>query len=323
MDMELIKRIFITILFCSFMNCTCMARNNVVFTIDNNYPVYTLLTINSILLNNKSKSEYTFWIVENNISNINKKIMKNFVNSRHQKINFININTNNIDDGKNLYKATPWSGHVTRIGTARLYIPELLDKESKALYLDSDLLVISDLNELYQTDISGYGVALCKDTIERYRKKIQYTGPTYYNSGVILMNLDYLRKMNATQKMINYIKNNNLFYPDQDSINTVLRKHIKPLNQKWNNQTSELGHPFVSIKNGGIIHYIGSVKPWNVQPNLTHEVRLYYNYWDKTLLRIYQIRRYSTVFNYYNNFCETLIDNIYTKIQTFIKTNFS
>ena len=51
---------------------------NVAFTIDNNYPVFALLVINSILLNNDSNSHYNFYIVNNDLSNeINLDFLEN------------------------------------------------------------------------------------------------------------------------------------------------------------------------------------------------------------------------------------------------------
>ena len=67
------------------------ANINVVFTIDNNYPIYTMLLINSILKNNISNSKYTFWVIEPDITPKNKAKMKKFVEDFGQEINFIDI----------------------------------------------------------------------------------------------------------------------------------------------------------------------------------------------------------------------------------------
>ena len=70
------KKLFLIFLFFLFLINPVSAKNNkmnVLFTIDNNYAVYTLLSINSILLNNTSNSKYTFYIIETDLSDKNKK----------------------------------------------------------------------------------------------------------------------------------------------------------------------------------------------------------------------------------------------------------
>lgn len=284
---------------------------NVAFTIDNNYPLYTMLTINSILLNNKSNSDYKFWIIENNVTDYNKEEMRNFVQKRGQKIEFIDID--NVLKGYNeyMYSNNQWANHITKIGIARIYLPEVLPKDvKKVLYLDGDVLVISDLKELYDTDISKYAAALAKNNME-FHIKPKDKRPCYYNSGVILINLDDWRKNNYTHQMEDYIAKNVLDFPDQDSINYVLRGKIKMLDQKWNNQVEDKG-TLVWINNGGIIHYIGGYKPWHV-PAYAYKkplVALYYKYWNKCELKKYQISFSYVIKNCYFITIQTIIQKL-------------
>lgn len=76
---------------------------NVAFTIDKNYPIFTLLAINSILKNNVSNSNYMFYIIETNIPNRDKKMMQKYVEKRGQQISFININTDTLDQGNDFF----------------------------------------------------------------------------------------------------------------------------------------------------------------------------------------------------------------------------
>ena len=270
------------ILFMTFMSFSIKsyANINVAFTIDNNYPSYTLLTINSILMNNKSKSTYTFWVIENDVTEENKAMMKEFVEDNHQKINFINISLDDITKGKELYKNS-YASYVTNIGVARILLPKILPQDiDKILYLDSDTLAISDLKELYDMDISDYGAAMAKDHISAFN--ISENKPPYFNSGVILINADYWRENNITQKMITYIQDNEeLQFPDQDAVNKVLRGKIFKLEQKWNNLVNDMGNTLTSINDGGILHYFGITKPWHITSDRKNAVKIYYEYWDK------------------------------------------
>ena len=101
------KKFLISVLIMLFLPVFSNAKDalnthvDVAFTIDNNYPIFTMILMDSIL--NNSKANYTFWVVENNITNKNKEKMRKYVESKHQQIEFINIDTNKIDDGDNLF----------------------------------------------------------------------------------------------------------------------------------------------------------------------------------------------------------------------------
>ncbi len=276
------------------------AHIDVAFTIDNNYPLYTLLAINSILENNYSESDYTFYIVENNVTDKNKEMMRKFVEENHQKIEFINVDTHIIDQGKNYFK---FSGRITSIAFARILLPDLLPNLDKVLYLDSDILVTTDLKPLFETDIRKYNAAMAENIVEDNRALDLYRFKHgYYNSGVILMNLKKCRQDNSPQKMINFFRKNEAkfdfnkddydefsikpqkiywLYPDQDLINIVWDGKIKKLDQKWNNQCLE-GVSLLNPLEEGILHYIGPSKPWTFKDKSSIYILLYMDYWENS-----------------------------------------
>lgn len=305
------------------------AHIDIAFTIDNNYPVFTLLAINSILKNNYSKSDYTFYIVENNVTDKNKEMMRKFVEENHQKIEFINVDTYIIDQGKNFFK---FSGRITPIAFARILLPDLLPNLDKVLYLDSDILVTIDLKPLFETNIKNYnaGMALnvTKDNgaLDLYKFK-----HGYYNSGVILMNLKKCRQDNSPQKMIEFLRKNEekfdfnkdyyddfspnkkkksyWLYPDQDLINIVWDGKIKKLPQKWNNQCiwgESIEDPIAE----GIYHYIGSLKPWEyLYKDHSFWQELYMDYWNETQFANYKY--YCIYLNLRKNIKYTINKKIY------------
>lgn len=292
------KKFIITLFSALFMATSVHAEDiNVAFTIDNNYPVFTLLAINTILQNNKSDSHYNFYIVENNLSDKNKEKMAEYVKERKQNIEFINIDTDVIDDGEYFFG---FSGRITQIAMARIMLAELLPKNvHKVIYLDGDICVTEDLKNLYEIDLGNYpaGLALNFSVFESVNLFKLKDG--YYNSGVILMDLDLWRKENLSKKMVDFVKNNkdkfvylgidsNVFlYPDQDLINVILNGRIKELPQRWNNQTIR-GEVLEYLYGGGIVHYIGDVKPWNYPVNPDDGFKLYYKYWNTSNLKKYK-----------------------------------
>ena len=309
------KKLFITFIALIFIQLGAYAqRVNVAFTIDNNYPIFTLLAINSILVNNASNSDYTFYIIENNVTARNKKFMRNFVEDKKQKIEFINIDTSIIDNGKYFYTFSDGQ-RITPIGMARIMIPELLPNDvDRVIYIDGDTLITADLKELYNEDLGSKYIGMSKNFGNLEYKMYKFS--TYCNSGVILMDLNKLREHNISKKMVTYLNvhskefiysgetdNSVYLYPDQDLINVVLDKNIKLLDQRWNNQTirrvalSDFNQP-------GIIHYIGPNKPWDFPKYYTYGVKMYYQYWKASSLKKYlYLHKFKSVKREYIDLC--------------------
>lgn len=56
----------------------------------------------------------------------------------------------------------------------------------------------------------------------------------YFNSGVLLLNIKELKKMNFTQKCVMSYKKNQTFFPDQDLLNTLTGHRRIILGYKFN-----------------------------------------------------------------------------------------
>ena len=246
---------------------------HVAFTIDNNYSLYATLAINSILRNNTSNSNYTFYIVETDLTDKNIKKMKDFVEKRGHKIEFIDVDPSIVDKGHDFFDSEQWAGRLNNIALARILLPDLLPKNlNKVLYLDADIMVCGDLLKLYNTKLGNYPLAMAKDPWVSDYTFIKMP-KAYYNSGVILMDLNLWRKYNITKKLLNYVDKNFIRFipnpkqstyfnfPDQDLINVVLQRQIKPISNFYNSFRTIHYNP--KTKEGTVIvHWTGHNKPW-------------------------------------------------------------
>lgn len=163
-----------------------------------------------------------------------------------------------------------------RIFAAR-YLPDTLDR---VLYLDPDLVVRGSLTELYQTSM-GYAffaaashVPKSLERLNSLRLHSRSDGP-YINSGVMLLNLERLRREQDMEQVFRYIEENKaaLFLPDQDVISALYGDRILPLDPWIYNMTERLLaaavlRPQLAIDldwvsaHSRIIHYCGRNKPW-------------------------------------------------------------
>jgi lipopolysaccharide biosynthesis glycosyltransferase len=152
---------------------------------------------------------------------------------------------------------------------ARFFIPEYLAGVSRCIYLDTDLIVCSDLNSLQALDLEGKSSACVIDggidtpeQQQRLRDKLKLRNPQqYFNSGVIVMDLDAWRRQNIQSKALTIAQQNYdlLDQMDQDALNIVLQDDWVVLDPKWNTSKGRADVHFTD----GIIHFLGKVKPWH------------------------------------------------------------
>ena len=127
----------------------------------------------------------------------------------------------------------------------RLLLPQLLDVP-RLIYLDCDLLVLRDLSQLYDLQLSGGKTiaavpdsetsCLAEDSLVVARAIQIPPEGIYFNSGVMLMNLNALRQEKFFQRAADFLNvwNGKYRFHDQSAINFLLHERIQPLTREWN-----------------------------------------------------------------------------------------
>lgn len=177
----------------------------------------------------------------------------------------------------------------------RMLLPGLINAD-KVLYLDCDIIVNDSLEEFWNTDLDGYAAMVVEDQSAddvRIHNRIACDG-LYFNSGVMLMNLDYWRENSISEKVIDYIYTNpqRCKYPDQDALNVILNGKVLQAGFEYNFQhllylkeSKRFLHfsKWPQIERWKltpkIIHYTEFVKPWykeNDHP-LSHRFKYYHS----------------------------------------------
>ena len=145
----------------------------------------------------------------------------------------------------------------TYISFARCYLADILTDVDKILYLDLDVFFEKDISELWNIDISNYAIAGAVDVNYKEHNAPYIDNPNaYINSGVLLMNLKYIREHDYTKQMHKLLNTWKLKYPDQDVLNMVCKGHIKYLSHKWNSGA------VCGIHSDPMIHHCVKTKPW-------------------------------------------------------------
>lgn len=128
-----------------------------------------------------------------------------------------------------------WRG--TQISNARLFFQEIMNQEmskiNQLLYLDADTLIISDLNRLKEFKNGLYAV---KDIGITKRRCKELGVKNYFNSGVLLIDINDWIDKKSQDSIINFLSNYQkpLLWPDQDILNLVFQEKIRPLPMEFN-----------------------------------------------------------------------------------------
>ena len=170
-------------------------------------------------------------------------------------------------------------GHITKETYFRYMIADVLPNISRVLYLDGDTIVNGDISELFDTDLTNYYCAGVSDIyIESvgYKKTLGLDG-LYINAGVILFNLDEMRRTNIAEKLFKLTAENNFKYQDQDAINVAFNGKIKELDCVYNFKRNHQKAFPEKVPSAKIVHYVGPNKPWR-KFTFNRLKKLYYIY---------------------------------------------
>lgn len=173
-------------------------------------------------------------------------------------------------------------------------LADKLDLPDKILYLDTDVVAYHDITQLWDMDITNFELAIAKD----YYGKV-FLGPSYFNSGVMLINLAKVKETKLFEKAMQMCMDKKMLLPDQSALNKYA-KYKKYLPTRFNSQKklypdTVFRHFSMTIKFLPKFHTI-NIKPWNVQ--MVHEKYKCYEFDD--ILGEYQVllKKYKQEFKY-------------------------
>ena len=232
---------------------------NVCLSTDNNYAPYAGVVIASVLKNSNPEDKLSFYILDGGIEEENKNKIRSLSSIKDCQIYFVPVDESLFED----YKKLTTHSYITLATYYRLKIPKLLNKDVKRIiYLDCDIVVNNSLSELYNTDLGENYIGGVIDIRVKYKPK--WKNKTYVNAGMLLIDVEKIRKDNIEEKFLEYTKNNfeKIKAGDQDIINFTLEGKIKILDDLWNVQVSSFLSRSNFTKHPKIIHFVAKKKPW-------------------------------------------------------------
>ena len=201
---------------------------NILVTINSQYVKQLNILLNSIQKSNKDE-KFNVYVLNRNLTGEQLKEIQKGLDLDNFYITDIKVNEKEITELPVYDQRYPVEIYF-RIFVAK-YLPNDVDR---VLYLDSDTLVINKLDELYNMDFDGnYFIAAThiKKVLHKFneiRLGMEKDKP-YINTGVLLINLKELRKIEIEKEVADFIQKNEkkLILPDQDIISAIYGDKIK------------------------------------------------------------------------------------------------
>lgn len=209
------------------------------FAVDDGYIPFLAVTLQSLVENSSSSNQYSIKILHTNVNEENKRKISKY-QRENIDIEFVNLNCY-VEKVKDKLFTRDYYTNTTYF---RLFIPELYPQYEKALYLDSDTVVLADIAELYNTDIGENLVAAAQEGViqnikvyQDYVEKVVGVASykRFFNAGVLLMNLNELRRFQFQEKIL-YLLSTVKYsvIQDEDYLNRMCKGRVKFVDSTWN-----------------------------------------------------------------------------------------
>ena len=235
---------------------------SMVFCIDDNFAPHLAALLTSIIVNTQPGNSFTFYVFSAELSEDNKTKLKRTVGESHH-IAFNHMNATQFD---NTQVSQYFSSRLSIVTYFRILIPEILKElQTKVLFMDADMIVNTDLAELFAIDRNGQVAGVVKDSLvekSTHAQSLRVAPESYFNAGLIMMDLCAWRQKEISRKAMDLVNSGKHYkFNDQDILNITLEGYLHFFDDAWNVQQSSLER-FTAIKDAKTIHYNGAEKPW-------------------------------------------------------------
>ena len=200
------------------------------YATDNEYIYPSIVSMTSLVYNTDNKTFYNIYILHPpDLTEKSKEFLNSVEENYFDRCSIIYFNMGNKYQDLFLIKK------LTTPAYYRISLPDILPEVNRIIYLDSDTLVFEDLKELIELDMKGNLIMGYLDSEPDSLNDFGFKNATVLNTGVLLMNLDGLRKYDYPKKIEDFISQNKnkLYQQDQTIINAVIQGRIAPLPPKY------------------------------------------------------------------------------------------
>lgn len=257
-----------------------LMRINLATSADDNFALPATVMMRSVVDHLSGTQPIDFFVLDCGLTDRSRRKMRRSISRVWAKVHFVPIDLN-------VFTGFRVDQHIPAAAYARLLMGTCLPSTvERVLYLDGDMVALSDVQPLWDADFKGYPIAAVQDPVAGlvgHSVEMMHwqgwdvpEGIQYFNSGLMVMDLCRLRAEGTLEAAIEVARKypERMKWHDQDALNYVLRGGFLPLDPAWNVL------PFVHypphchdvvydpevvarcIREPKILHFGGTWRPW-------------------------------------------------------------
>lgn len=239
----------------------------VFYACDDNFVKFTIVSITSLKANASRKYHYDIHVLYTEMS----------ADMRTRTLALADDDFSiTFDDVTRFLKAVNYRLHVrdyySKTTYYRLFIPDLYPEFKKAVYIDSDTIVLGDISELYHYELGDNYVGSCNEQAmvqenvygEYVEKCVGVDRNHFFNAGVLLMNCEKFREKHVLDMFIKLLHEYTFVVTqDEDYLNVICKDKVLWIDNNWDVEV--FGEIKSKPEDFKLIHYIMVSKPWHYE----------------------------------------------------------
>lgn len=240
-------------------------RIPIFYACDDNFVKYTIVSIQSLMEHASLEQEYVIHVLNTGICENMKQALSSMAKERFE-LRFEDVT----EYLKNIEEKLPIRDYYSNTTYYRMFIAEMFPEYDKAVYIDSDTVVLGDISELYRHELGEHYVGAAPDQVvvqtdifgEYAQKVLGVDRQRYFNAGLLVMNCKQFRKQKLLDQFVELLHMYNFVVAqDQDYLNVLCKDHVQWIEQQWN--TEIFGTIAYGEEEFKLIHYNLAAKPWH------------------------------------------------------------
>ena len=253
-----------------------------VFAANDSYVPYTATMMLSIMKHASQERGYDFVVLHRDITEDSRALLDQMLEP-YANASLRLANVSEYTQGLDFY--TENREDFSEEAYYRLLIPEIMQEYEKVLYFDGDMVALTDVAELYDTDLGDNLLASSRDLcglmsyynpLEDRRKyrdcELKLEKPDdYFISGMLLVNVPAFRAVYSWQELLELAVSREWLQHDQDILNVICQGRTLIVDAAWDVIKPELYQKMpaqyreeldASIEHPKVVHFGGTMKPW-------------------------------------------------------------
>lgn len=245
-----------------------MSNQNVIpifYACDDNFVKYTVVSFQSMKEHASRDRKYCIHVLHTNISKEMQDVMYAMQDEQFQ-VCFDDVT----EYLKSINDKLPLRDYYSQTTYFRLFIAEMFPEYDKAIYIDSDTVVLGDVAEVYAFELGENYVGAAREQVmiqtdvygTYVEKVLGIDRNEYFNAGMLVINCRQFRAQHVLDQFIELLHVYNFVVTqDEDYLNLICKDNVFWLPQQWNTEVfGTIDYPEESF---GVLHYIMVSKPWH------------------------------------------------------------